>query len=318
METLAYLHLALAHETATDVGLREGVDWRKFSNQTWTYLLPALVAFTVLGMAKQSLAQTIEQGARGSQVTVIQERLQQLGYFNQTPTGTFGSVTKDAVIQFQQANGLNPDGVVGSRTLDTLFSTSARPAQSYSTPYPAQSYNAPYPAQSYNAPYTGTDAGTPNFDTDLGSEAFRTSRGTDQLRRGDRGPAVRLLQERLSDRGFYLGLIDGIYGSGTESAVTQFQYRNKLYPDGVAGSATLAALGIIDTNSRRSSYVVVVPMSNENTLFEVQQYAPRAVSANSSRGKFVNAGNFPKRAEAESLSSQLRSRGFDARVTYIR
>ena len=309
METLAYLHLALAHETATDVGLRERVDWRKFSNQTWMYLLPAIVAFTVLGMAKQSLAQTIEQGATGSQVTVIQERLQQLGYFNQAPTGTFGSVTKDAVIQFQQANGLNPDGVVGSRTLDTLFSTSARSAQSYSTPYPAQSYNAPY---------TGTDAGTPNFDTDLGSETFRTSRARDQLRRGDRGPAVRLLQERLSDRGFYLGLIDGIYGSGTESAVTQFQYRNKLYPDGVAGSATLAALGIIDTNSRRSSYVVVVPMSNENTLFEVQQYAPRAVSANSSRGKFVNAGNFPKRAEAESLSSQLRSRGFDARVTYIR
>jgi peptidoglycan hydrolase-like protein with peptidoglycan-binding domain len=73
-------------------------------------------------MASATLAQTFRLGDSGPEITVIQERLQKLGYLNQSPTGNFGSVTRDAVIQFQQEKGLPPDGIVGPETIAELFS----------------------------------------------------------------------------------------------------------------------------------------------------------------------------------------------------
>lgn len=56
------------------------------------------------------------------------------------------------------------------------------------------------------------------------------------LRRGDRGADVKALQEALK-----IGA-DGVFGAGTESALRNWQAKNGLTPDGVAGSATLARL----------------------------------------------------------------------------
>ncbi len=64
---------------------------------------------------------------------------------------------------------------------------------------------------------------------------------------GSRGDIVRQIQQRLSDWGYYSGSIDGIFGSGTVSAVKEFQSNNGLVADGIVGSATLEALGISDT-----------------------------------------------------------------------
>ncbi len=63
-------------------------------------------------------------------------------------------------------------------------------------------------------------------------------------RRGSSGETVKKIQQRLSDWGYYSGAVDGIYGSGTEAAVKKFQKSNGLTPDGVAGPATLAAIGL--------------------------------------------------------------------------
>ncbi|MCR5635863.1 MAG: peptidoglycan-binding protein [Clostridiales bacterium] len=51
----------------------------------------------------------------------IQTRLQELGYFYDTPTGYFGEVTAIAVSQFQSANGLYSTGVVDSLTSDLIY-----------------------------------------------------------------------------------------------------------------------------------------------------------------------------------------------------
>lgn len=56
------------------------------------------------------------------------------------------------------------------------------------------------------------------------------------------GPIVEL-QTRLKRWGYYTGTIDGIYGYRTFAAVKYFQSKNGLTVDGVAGNATLAALG---------------------------------------------------------------------------
>src|SRR4051812_29898864 len=62
------------------------------------------------------------------------------------------------------------------------------------------------------------------------------------LRPGDQGAAVRDLQVRLRDLGYWLGEPDGAYKLLTTQAVTAFQKVEGLAPDGVAGPATLAAL----------------------------------------------------------------------------
>ncbi len=62
------------------------------------------------------------------------------------------------------------------------------------------------------------------------------------LRQGDSGPAVLVLQQRLTDLGFWLGEPDGDYGRTTQQAVMAFQKANGLGRDGTAGPATEAAL----------------------------------------------------------------------------
>ena len=39
----------------------------------------------------------------------------------------FGALTKTAVIEFQKANGLNADGMVGAETKEVLYSVNAKP-----------------------------------------------------------------------------------------------------------------------------------------------------------------------------------------------
>lgn len=293
METLAYLHLALAYETPADIGLCERwVDGRRFSTKAGMYLLPLIVTLSVLGMASATLAQTFRLGDSGPEITVIQERLQKLGYLNQSPTGNFGSLTRDAVIQFQQEKGLPPDGIVGAETIAELFSP-VRQAR----------------FETFKLPPIGTD---------VARQTFSPTTRTNVLQRGDRGPEVTRLQERLQAQGFDPGLIDGIYGSQTENAVRQFQQANRLFPDGIADSATLAALRI--GGSQQNPYVVVVPVSNDNTLSAVRAVPgfENADLASSRQGSYVNAGSFPSRASAESRSYLLRARGFDARVAYFR
>ena len=66
-------------------------------------------------------------------------------------------------------------------------------------------------------------------------------------RQGSTGDAVRTIQTKLSNWGYFSGAIDGIYGPKTEEAVKYFQRKNGLTADGVVGPATLRALGMSTT-----------------------------------------------------------------------
>lgn len=63
---------------------------------------------------------------------------------------------------------------------------------------------------------------------------------TATLKRGMRGDDVKWLQKALSDRGYPVGNIDGIFGTKTEQALKDFQ--KDVFVDGVCGSLTLEAL----------------------------------------------------------------------------
>ena len=64
----------------------------------------------------------------------------------------------------------------------------------------------------------------------------------DTLRTGSRGSEVIRLQNALKELGLYSLKADGIYGRGTMRAVQEFQRKNGLKTDGVAGPKTQAKL----------------------------------------------------------------------------
>jgi N-acetylmuramoyl-L-alanine amidase len=70
---------------------------------------------------------------------------------------------------------------------------------------------------------------------------------------GSRGDEVTQIQTKLKRWGYYSGNIDGIYGSQTLEAVKYFQRKNGLTVDGIAGPATLKAMGIYTSSSSSSS-----------------------------------------------------------------
>lgn len=65
---------------------------------------------------------TMRKGQRSAEIIKLQNFLKSKGLFptNVDSTGYFGSITKKAVIKFQQSRGLVPDGIVGRNTLQEL------------------------------------------------------------------------------------------------------------------------------------------------------------------------------------------------------
>ena len=60
------------------------------------------------------MMQTIKLGSRGDDVKTLQRRL------NLYVDGIFGTLTEEAVVSFQRANGLTADGIVGEETWRAL------------------------------------------------------------------------------------------------------------------------------------------------------------------------------------------------------
>jgi len=72
---------------------------------------------------------------------------------------------------------------------------------------------------------------------------------------GDYGYDVQEVQQKLAYYGYFHAKATGYYGKITKHAVKAFQYDYGLYPDGVVGSHTAAALGLkCDKGCYKSSY----------------------------------------------------------------
>lgn len=149
---------------------------------------------------------TLKYGDSGSRVTELQTALVKLGYDTNGVDGRFGAGTQRAVISFQKDNGLEADGLAGTKTLELLYAKANGSGSS-----------------------SGSSSGT---STGL----------TRTLRRGYTGDDVIAVQERLKELGYYTGSIDGVYGSGSIAAATAFQKNNGLKVDGLTGQSTYAAL----------------------------------------------------------------------------
>ena len=105
------------------------------------------------------------------------------------------------------------------------------------------------------------------------------------VKRGDRGPAVRRIQEQLGISA------DGVFGAQTERAVRRFQRGHDLVADGIVGPLTRGALGLQPFSSRslrRTSARSVRVPSILRQIAECESGGnPRAVSPGGQyRGKY--------------------------------
>ena len=141
----------------------------------------------------------LRSGYTGRDVTLTQQRLQELSYLSSV-SNVYDETTIAAVKQFQKLHNLTSDGLAGSSTFTILFSDSAMP-------------------------YSG----------DLDSyEALHIYYGTVNT---SQTAAVTKLQGALRDLGYSVS-VTGKFDENTHNAVVQFQMRNNLTTDGVAGPST--------------------------------------------------------------------------------
>lgn len=204
-------------------------------------------------------------GSQGEAVSELQATLKLLGYYTDVVDGAYRESTAIAVTRFQQASGLNADGITGPATWQRLFpslssaetlppTSSSNPASSFPIPSSLQTPNsnsgvsinptAPQvsvrPSSTSNIPQVNPTTTTISFPSAANSQS--TAVTLPILRRGMRGPAVSQLQERLRTLGFFTGAVDGVFGAQTQAAVKAVQQRFNLQADGIVGSATWSAL----------------------------------------------------------------------------
>ena len=94
----------------------------------WSYVEPAYLTPTWVHMdARQTPAACaaggyplVRNGSAGVYVLTLQDALNALGYTGSGLDGYFGSGTRNAVINFQRAQGLGADGIVGCLTWEAL------------------------------------------------------------------------------------------------------------------------------------------------------------------------------------------------------
>ncbi len=80
-------------------------------------IIAALLCTAVIGSTAYAVSRI---GSSGQEVTNIQTRLKQWGYYTGSVDGVYGQKTADAVKAFQRSNGLTADGIAGAATLEKI------------------------------------------------------------------------------------------------------------------------------------------------------------------------------------------------------
>lgn len=114
LPNLNFLKLAQGSDlinAGTDVGL------------SYNGSAPDIGAFessSVLGTFTYNFTLTLKYSSSGNEVKELQKILISNGYLTGTPDGIYGILTLNAVKEYQKANGLTPDGIIGPSTREIL------------------------------------------------------------------------------------------------------------------------------------------------------------------------------------------------------
>ncbi len=234
----------------------------------------------------------LEQGMSGDDVAAAQKRLIELGYMDAKATGYFGKQTENALKAFQKAVSLTPDGILGEATKAKLFAadapklttttattatttttapptttttTASTTVPTSSTPSAAptgtegsgvQTTSSAVESTTTSAPVTTTTTLSP-LEQLLSMSAEEYNALYVELEFGTSGQAVKELQQRLTELGYYSNSIDGYFGVFLRIAVTQFQIHSGINGTGIADPETQALL-----------YSIYAPVAGETLVYE--------------------------------------------------
>ncbi|WP_209121764.1 peptidoglycan-binding protein [Alkalihalobacillus sp. BA299] len=209
--------------------------------------------------------QPLKKGMSHPDVKELQEVLKNKGYFNyHTATGYYGTITEEAVKQFQKTHGIQTTGIANTNTLNLLLNSTTQ----------------------FSAPKTKVASAT----TTTTSSVLAQTTGL--VRAGSQGQAVTELQQLLKAAGHFKHEVTGYYGRITQSAVQEYQKKNRLTVDGIAGRQTIAHL--LDTSGGQQPTDPKAPASTQNEPSRsstVSTQTPTATSSNQNVNNNQPIGN---------------------------
>ena len=257
----------------------------KFGNGTLT----AVKKFqSKYGLVSDGIVGDVTWNTLKNEIATIQAQLNKKGCSVGTVDGIAGPATYNAVISFQNKNGLTADGQVGPATWDVLFDTISG-GNSYSrilkltSPlmygediravqnklnslgyvagtadgyYGNMTRNAVINFQSKKGLAADGDVGPTtwsalfNTSTSGGSGYSRILKLTSPLMYGE---DIRAVQNKLNSLGYNAGTADGYYGNDTRTAVISFQTARGIDIDGEVGPTTWKTLFNTSTSGGNGS-----------------------------------------------------------------
>ena len=161
---------------------------------------------------------TLSNGSTGDAVKRLQQRLQELGYYNGRADGGFGPMMEAAVKAAQAAFGMEQTGIADSDFQAQVFAGTEVAEEQAAINSGAQDAEAGTDTEG-DAAEEGETGGYPSLDT------------------SSTGDAVKRLQRSLREQGFYSGLADGGFGPKTQAAVKAAQAAFGMEQTGIADDA---------------------------------------------------------------------------------
>ena len=226
------------------------------------------------GLVSDGIVGDVTWNTLKNEIATIQAQLNKKGCSVGTVDGIAGPATYNAVISFQNKNGLTADGQVGTATWDILFDTvsggtthtrilkvtsplmQGDDVKAVQNKLNSLGYNCGTADGYYgNATRTAVisfqsakgltadgEVGPATWNalfssssTSTGSSYTRLLKVTSPLMYGD---DVKAVQNKLNSLGFNCGTADGYYGNATKNAVISFQSAKGIDTDGVVGPTT--------------------------------------------------------------------------------
>ena len=230
------------------------------------------------GLVSDGIVGDVTWNTLKNEIATIQAQLNKKGCSVGTVDGIAGPTTYNAVISFQNKNGLTADGQVGTATWDILFDTvsggttytrilkvtsplmygedikavqnklnslgyNCGTADGY---YGNATKSAVISFQSAKGLTADGEVGPATWNalfssssTSTGSSYTRLLKVTSPLMYGE---DIKAVQNKLNSLGHNCGTADGYYGNATKSAVVSFQSAKGIDTDGVVGPTTWNAL----------------------------------------------------------------------------
>ena len=248
------------------------------------------------GLVSDGIVGDVTWNTLKNEIATIQAQLNKKGCSVGTVDGIAGPTTYNAVISFQNKNGLTADGQVGTATWDILFDTvsggtthtrilkvtsplmqgddvkavqnklnslgyNCGTADGY---YGNATRSAVISFQSAKGLTADGEVGPATWNalfssssTSTGSSYTRLLKVTSPLMYGD---DVKAVQNKLNSLGFNCGTADGYYGNATKNAVISFQSAKGIDTDGVVGPTTWKLL--FNSSSNGSDYSRILKVTS--------------------------------------------------------